>query len=302
MKKNWTIKDIPDLSGKVYIVTGANVGLGFESSIALAKKGTTVIMACRNMEKGKKALTDIKREVPNAKIELMQLDLASLKSVHAFSEEFRQNYDRLDVLMNNAGVMACPYGKTEDGFEKQFGTNHLGHFALTGLLIDFIIKTTGSRVVNTSSMGHTIGRMDWDNIMYENGGYRASWAYGRSKLANLLFTYELDRRLKQSGHHCGALAAHPGSSETDLARHVEGQLFFRLISLLFRSQSAAQGALPQLRAAVDPKAKSGEYYGPHKGGRGYPIKVESNGRSYNKKDARKLWEMSEKLTNVTFDF
>ena len=202
---NWTINDIPDMSGKVTIVTGANSGIGWDTAVSFAKKGTTVIMACRSLEKGQAALEQLKAEVPSADVELMQLDLASLDSVRSFAEAFQARYDRLDLLINNAGIMMVPYGKTEDGFEKQLGTNHLGHFALTGLLIDTILATPGARVVNVSSAGHRMGSMAFDDLMFEDGeGYSGRSAYGRSKLANLLFTYELQRRFEaagETGHH-----------------------------------------------------------------------------------------------------
>lgn len=300
----WTTDNIPDLTGKVVIVTGANVGLGFESAKEFGRKGAKTIMACRNPEKGKKALEEIKKEIPYAKIELMQLDLADLKSVHRFVKDFHEKYNRLDVLLNNAGVMFCPYGKTEDGFEMQFGTNHLGHFALTGLLMDSITKTPGSRVVNVSSSGHKMGVMDWNDLMYEKGDYKRMGAYGRSKLANLLFTYELQRRFKKAGVNAISVAAHPGGSRTDLPRHLNRVLYgLAWVFITPLTQSAARGALPQLRASVDPKVKGAEYYGP--GGfremKGNPVIVKSNDKSHNLADAKKLWDVSEQLTGITFN-
>ena len=198
MKNKWTAENIPDLSGKVIIVTGANSGIGFEAAKEFARNGAETILACRSIEKATKALDRLKSEIPDAKAEIIQLDLASLKSIHKFAEKFKKDYSRLDVLVNNAGIMAVPYRKTEDGFESQVGINHLGHFALTSLLYDLLASTADARVVNVSSTGHTMGKMDFDNFMYEDGeGYSRFEAYGRSKLANLLFTYELDRRFKR---------------------------------------------------------------------------------------------------------
>jgi NAD(P)-dependent dehydrogenase (short-subunit alcohol dehydrogenase family) len=197
--------------------------------------------------------------------------------------------------------MFTPYGKTEDGFEQQFGVNHLGHFALTGMLMDVLKKTSKSRVVNVTSTGHTMGEMDFDDLMFENNGYSARKAYGRSKLANLLFTYELQRRFEHADVDCISVAAHPGAARTNLMRHVNRILISILwIFLVPFTQSAAMGALPEIRASVDPDVKGGEYYGPDGGRRGYPVKVQSNGASHNEADAKLLWEISESLTGVSF--
>jgi NAD(P)-dependent dehydrogenase (short-subunit alcohol dehydrogenase family) len=302
---NWTAENIPDLAGKVIIVTGANTGIGFEAAKEFACNGAQTILACRNLDKAKAALDQIQEEIPNAPAEVLQLDLASLASVHQFANAFKAKYDRLDVLLNNAGIMWAPYGKTEDGFENHFGTNHLGHFALTGLLIDLLNKTPNSRVVNVSSTGHNAGEMDFENLMFENGeAYSRHGAYGRSKLANLLFTYELQHRFKASNMAAIATAAHPGGSNTDLSRYVENSLWFRLLRplLVVIAQSAAMGALPMIRAAVDPGVKGGEYYGPagFREMRGFPVIVQSNGASHSLTDAKKLWEVSERLTGVSF--
>jgi len=251
------------------------------------------------------ALDQISTEIPNAPAEIMPLDLASLESVRQFAEAFKAKYDRLDVLLNNAGIMMVPYGMTVDGFERQFGTNHLGHFALTGLLIDLLIRTPGSRVVNVSSNGHRIGKMNFDNLMYEDGvKYSSTGAYGRSKLANLQFTYELQRRYEDQNLDAIAVAAHPGTSETNLGAHLEERKAFKLMRPITErmGQSAAMGALPSIRAAVDPSVTGGEYLGPGSmmEMKGYPVLVTSSKASHNLADAKKLWEVSEQLTGVTF--
>ncbi len=302
----WTIWNMPDLTGKIIIVTGANSGIGYEAAKAFARKGAHVILACRSKDKAEAALADLLAELPNAQAEIMPLDLASQASVHQFTTAFKAKYDQLDILVNNAGIMMVPYATTEDGFERQFGTNHLGHFALTGLLLDRLLKTPGSRVVNVSSGAHRFGNMDFDNVNFDGGAdYSPQTAYGRSKLANLLFTYELQRRFEKIGVNVLAVAAHPGLSNTNLAGHMEDRWYFKLGGPLLEqmSQSAAMGSLPIIRAAVDLNVKGGEYYGP--GGfmeqRGYPILVQSNEASHNLADAKRLWAVSEALTGVTFD-
>ena len=301
----WTTADMPDLSGKVIIVTGANSGIGYEAAKEFARKGAKTILACRSMEKALAALNQIRVEIPEAQVEIMHLDLANLESVHKFADQFKTQYERLDVLLNNAGIMMVPYGTTEDGFELQFGTNHLGHFALTGLLIDFLNNTPGARVVNVSSNGHRFGIMDFDNLMFAGGQeYSPVGAYGRSKLANLLFTYELQRRFETSGVSTIATAAHPGISDTNLANHMFERWHLEFLEPLVGrfTQSAAMGALPSIRAAVDPNVTGGEYFGP--GGprerQGYPVVVQSNEVSHNAEDAQQLWEVSQDLTGVRY--
>lgn len=306
-KKNWTIQNIPDLKGKTIIVTGGNSGLGYESVKAFAAKGADVLLASRSVEKGNAARTEILNDIPEGKITVKQLDLGDLESVRSFAADFKEKYKQLDILMNNAGIMMTPYFTTKDGFEGQFGTNHLGHFALTGLLLEILLKTPGSRIVNVSSSAHKSGKMDFSNLMFENGkGYKPMKAYGRSKISNLLFTYELQRKLEAANKDCIAVAAHPGFSSTNLANHMKGKFLFTILTPLFNmlSQDQATGALPQIRAAVDPDVKGSEYYGPD--GRnemnGYPVVVQSNEASHNLQDAKDLWEASEKLTGVKFDF
>ncbi len=247
----------------------------------------------------------IKDEIPDAKLKFMELNLANLDSVRKFAEEFKSKYTRLDILLNNAGIMMVPYGKTIDGFENTVGTNHLGHFLLTGLLLDRLSTTQGARVVNVSSNAHYGGDMDFDNLLFENElDYTPMKAYSRSKLANLLFTYELQRRFESKGMDVIALAAHPGISATNLANH----LFFKRITWLIQPlmkiifQSSAMGALPSLRAAIDPEARGGLYYGPDGKGEksGYPVIVSSNEASHDLQDAKKLWLISEQLTGISY--
>ena len=305
MSKNWTVDYIPDLTGKVMIITGGNSGIGYEAAKEFARKGAQTILACRSMDKAQAARDIIQTEIPEASVEIMQLDLASLKSVHRFAEAFKNQFEQLDVLLNNAGIMAVPYRITEDGFESQLGINHLGHFALTGLLIEELLKTPGSRIVNVSSTGHRSGEIDFENLMFENGkGYSRTKAYYKSKLANLLFTYELQRRFEASRAESMAVAAHPGISTTNLADHLFPKILLKLMIPLMRrmNQSAAMGALPSIRAAVDPEVSGRQYYGPDgpKERNGYPVVVQSNAASHNEADAQKLWEVSEQLTGVEY--
>ena len=303
-REKWTVADIPDLTGKVAVVTGGNSGIGFGAVKAFARKGAETVLACRSPERGQAALAALKTEVPDAKAEVMLLDLASLASIERFATEFGERYSRLDVLANNAGIMGGPFAKTEDGFERQVGTNHLGHFALTGRLLDGLLATPGARVVNVSSMGHRRGEVDLDNLLYEQGGYGGWTAYFRTKLLNLLFMYELQRRFERRGAEAHSLAAHPGFSGTNLGEVMGNRWrvgwFFKLGFMLM--QSADMGALPTLRAATDPAARGGEYYGP--GGfmeeRGHPVLVASSEASHSEADARRLWEMSEELTGVRY--
>jgi NAD(P)-dependent dehydrogenase (short-subunit alcohol dehydrogenase family) len=302
----WTAVAIPDLTGKVIIVTGGNSGIGFEAAKEFARKGAHVILACRNMQKAGEARDEILAEIPGASVESMHLDLADLASVRQFAADFKAGHDRLDILVNNAGIMMVPYSRTEDGFESQFGVNHLAHFALTGLLLDTLLATPGARVVTISSNAHQRGEMDFDDLGFQNGlTYDRSAAYNRSKLANLLFTEELQRRFSESGADVIAVAAHPGVSSTHLADHLipapVADFAAPLAGKIF--QSAAMGALPTLRAAVDPFARGGDYYGPYGFGsfRGYPVKVTPSTAAQDADDARRLWDISEDLTGVTYD-
>lgn len=295
----WTVADVPPQAGRTVVITGANTGLGFEAAKALAGAGATVVLACRDLAKADRAAAAIGGD----RVQTVRIDLASLESVRDAAAELAQRHPRLDLLINNAGLMWPPFGQTADGFELQFGTNHLGHFALTGLLLPALLAVPGSRVVTVSSMGHRTGRIDFDNLQAQRH-YGRHDAYGRSKLANLMFTYELQRRLAAAGVGTIAVAAHPGGSRTELSRH-SGRLVRleqRWIGQRF-SQDAAMGALPILRAAVDPDAAGGDYYGP--GGwlevRGYPRKVRSSRRSHDVAVQRRLWTESERLTGVVFE-
>lgn len=302
---NWTLNNIGDLSSKTVIVTGGNSGLGYQAVEALSAKGASVIMASRSVSKAENARLEILNKVSNANIEVMELDLADLSSIRNFSTQFKQKFSQLDILLNNAGIMMVPYGLTKDGFENQIGTNHLGHFALTGLLLDVLKTTPHSRVVTVSSIAHKSGVMDTNDLLYENGvGYTPMKAYGRSKLSNLLFTYELQRFFEKNKIDCMALAAHPGVSDTNLFNHAAPKWAMSLLRplALFFIQPASMGVLPELRAAVDPQAKGAQFYGPD-GSRemkGFPVLVESTQASHYVEDARKLWEISEKLTGVVY--
>ncbi len=301
----WDKKQIPLLTGKVVIVTGGNAGIGLQAAVAFAGKGAETILACRNEKRALTAVRYIRRRVPEAKVKYLHLDLGSLSSIKSFTKHFRESYSRLDVLLNNAGVILTPYRTTEDGFESQIGINHLGHFALTGLLLENIAKTEGARVVNVSSKVYRKGKMDFDDFGYQSGaGFTRFRAYTRSKLANLLFTCELDRRFRKARINAKAVAVHPGYSYTDFGRagifRVIKIVFYPLVVLV--TQNSARGALPSLRASVDPEVKGGEFFGP--GGiweiKGSPVKLSSNGASPGTKDARLLWEISEKLTGINY--
>jgi NAD(P)-dependent dehydrogenase (short-subunit alcohol dehydrogenase family) len=288
-----------DQSGRLAVVTGSNSGIGFEAALALARKGAAVVLAVRDAARGEQAARRIGEEVAGARVEVMSLDLASLSSVRAFAEAFKQGHDALHILINNAGVMMPPLSRTTDGFELQFGTNHLGHFALTGLLLDQLLDTDGSRVVTVSSMAHDWSGIDFDDLQWERRPYKRAAAYGQSKLANLLFTYELQRRLDAAGAGTLSLAAHPGWTATNLQRNTG---LFRLLNPLY-AMKPWQGALPTLYAATAAEAKGGEYYGPSgfKEMRGYPKRVPSNAASHDRAVAARLWQVSEELSGVRFD-
>jgi len=295
----WSEADIPDQTGRVAIVTGANSGIGLETARQLAAHGATVVMACRSPERSSAAVEDIRASVPGARLEVQQLDLASLDSVREAAEQLRVAHDRIDLLVNNAGVMYTDRELTKDGFELQFGTNHLGHFALTARLLDRMLDVEGSRVVTVASLGHWAPvAFDLDDVRAK-GSYNRFVAYSRSKLANLLFAYELHRRLTAAGARTISVAAHPGGSDTELARHVPGMGFMRKwMSPL--AQPAAMGALPSLRAATDPSITGGQYLGPNRlfETRGHPVVVRSSSRSQDPDLQARLWQRSEELTGV----
>jgi len=298
--KQWNANNIEDLNGKVAIVTGSSSGIGLETACVLAGKNATTIVAVRNEQKGAKAIEEIKEKFPSADVNLMILDLADLQSVRQFSDAFCAQYDRLDLLINNAGVMIPPYSKTADGFELQMGTNHLGHFALTAHLMKLLLKTENSRIANVSSIAHKQGTINLDDLAWEERSYKAMKAYADSKIANLYFTYELTRKLEGNPDAPMVTAAHPGWTGTDLQRHSG---LFSFLNRFF-AQDISMGALPTLYAAVGPTVESGDYYGPE--GllefKGYPKKVPSNRLSRNGEIAANLWRISEKLTGVQFDF
>lgn len=303
----WTVADMLDQTGKIAVVTGGNSGLGYESVLALAGKGARVVLACRNLEKGLLARTRVLAQVPQATIEVMALDLGSLASIHAFAEAYSARYDKLHLLLNNAGVMAPPRQETTDGFELQFGTNHLGHFALTGLLLDRMARTPGSRIINVTSSAQYFGKINFDDLQSEQS-YSRYGAYNQSKLANVLFTFELQRRLEAAGIEANSATAHPGLSTTNLQKRtvsvsemrLEGLLYGLLMPLM--AQSQAQGALPQLYAATMPDVKGGDHFAPD--GfmeiRGYPKRKPAAKAAYNEADAKRLWEVSERLTGVRY--
>ncbi len=295
--------DIPDQHGRIALITGANSGIGLEAARELARAGAHVIMACRNTPKGESAAASIRTALPEADLEVAQLDLASLESVRDFAG--RYPHERLDLLINNAGVMAAPYSKTVDGFELQLGTNHLGHFALTGLLLDTLLGTAGSRVVTVSSTAHKIGRIDFDDLQHERS-YRRWPAYGQSKLANLLFALELDRRLRTAEADVLSVAAHPGYAATNLQFAATPSRIERVGSVLLNhvvAQSAERGAQPTLYAAVA-DIPGGSFVGPDGLGemRGNPKLVTPTRAARDPDSARRLWETSEELTGVRFAF
>ncbi|MBW2313751.1 MAG: SDR family oxidoreductase [Deltaproteobacteria bacterium] len=303
---SWTANDLPDLSGKTYLVTGANSGLGFETVKALAKAGGEVTLACRDLGKAGTAIDRIKAEAPTARIEARELDLASLDSIAKFAAAWG---DRpLDGLVNNAGVMALPLRRTADGFEMQLGTNHLGHFALTGRMLPRLLAAPGARVVNVSSTMHKFGHMNWDDLQSDKS-YGKWRAYGQSKLANLLFTYEFQRRLEAAGADALTAASHPGYAATNLQAtgpRMEGSGFLeRMAPLVNRlaSQTADMGALPSIYAAGALGVKGGDYFGPDgfTGMWGHPKRVPSNKRSHDRGDQLRLWDASEELTGVRFE-
>lgn len=303
---NWIQKDIPDLTGKIILVTGANSGLGKESALAFAKKNAQVVMACRKLDTGKATREEIAAQAPNAKLHLMELDLSSLTMVGDFASQFKSRFPKLDVLMNNAGVMATPEKETEDGFEFQLGINHLGHFALTGLLLPTLKSTPGSRVVNVSSLAARQGRMHFENLMLKKE-YDPQKSYRQSKLAVLLFSLQLQRKFEEQNIDSISVAAHPGIAATNLARYMAAGGFKKVLAekiFLPILPTAEKGAWSQEYAATMPDVKGGGYYGP--GGwrqwSGHPQQVDIYEHAKDRSTWEELWQRSEELTHLTYDF
>jgi NAD(P)-dependent dehydrogenase (short-subunit alcohol dehydrogenase family) len=296
----WTPAAIPDQTGRTVIVTGASSGIGLETARVLATKGADVVLACRHPERGVAALERIQEELPSGNITLLELDLADLNTITAFAAAFSAKHKRLDLLINNAGVMLPPPARTAQGFELQFGTNYLGHFALTGLLLPMMIGVKGSRIVTVSSAAHRRGRIDLQDINWTRRRYKGWPAYSQSKLANLIFAIELQRRLAAVGSPARSVAAHPGWTATELQRSTD---IGRLANPLF-AMRPAEGALPVLRAAIDRDAEGGSYWGPS--GRlelsGPPVRARIGVRALDQSVALRLWELSEELTGVAFQF
>ena len=307
--EHWIEQNISSQTGKTALITGANSGLGFEAAKVLAGKGATVTLAVRDTAKGDVAAAAIRAAVPGAELAVAALDLASLASIRSFADAFAGTHGRLAMLINNAGVMAIPRRTTADGFEMQFGTNHLGHFALTGLLLPLLLTTPAARIVTVSSGAHMFGKINFDDLQGERS-YSKWGAYGQSKLANLLFAYELQRRLAASGSGAISVVAHPGYASTNLQsvgpEMAGSRIGKRTMAAANRvlAQSAAMGALPEVYAATSLAVRGGDYIGPEgfMGQRGFPKKVKSNARSYDQAVAARLWAVSEELTGVRYTF
>ncbi|MFE2552855.1 oxidoreductase [Streptomyces sp. NPDC059355] len=302
----WNAENIPDQSGRTAVVTGANSGIGYVAARELARRGADVVLACRSSARGRAAVVRLRSEVPGAEVEFIPLDLADLASVREFAHVHGQHRTSLDLLVNNAGVMALPYGRTADGFETQFGVNHLGHFALTGLLLPQLLAAApGARIVTVSSGFHALGDVDLDDPNGEHG-YRRWIAYGRSKTANLLFTHELARRLEACGSEVVAAAAHPGYASTNLHAGASRQEGHRPMSRLMGlgaavlAQSAASGALPTLYAATAPGVRPDDFYGPRLGWRGAPARSWRAKWTLDDASGERLWALSQKLTSVPY--
>lgn len=300
-KTYWSLEQIPAQPEKTAVVTGANSGLGFETTKAFVSKKIKVIMACRDLEKGKKAQKRLCNAFPDARLSVMKIDLASLNAVRDFARNFQNEHGVLDILVNNAGVMMPPFQLTEDGFELQLAVNYLGHFLLTGLLLPNLEKAESSRVISLSSLAHRWGKLDLQDLQYKKH-YNRKAAYGQSKLACLIFAYELQRRLTSHGKNIRSFAAHPGLSSTSLARHIKGISSILLPLIYPFSQQPKKGALPEIRAALDEKLHGGEYVGPSGWleTKGKPICVNSSARSMDLETSKKLWKKSETLTGISY--
>ncbi|RHW42063.1 SDR family NAD(P)-dependent oxidoreductase [Neobacillus notoginsengisoli] len=305
MSNGWTKNDIPDLTGKRVVITGGNSGIGFEAAHVLAERGAEVILASRNKGRAEAAVSKLSSVLPNTRISVMELNLSDLASVRAFATELCGAYPSLDILINNAGIMMPPYGRTKDGFEAQFGTNHLGHFALTGLLLNLLKKTADSRAVTISSLAAHNATIYFDNLDGSKW-YKPYKFYGQSKLANMLFGKELDYKFKEYGLAVRSIVCHPGITHTNLASRNSGKdmnRLFQFISGAF-TQPTEMGALPTLYAATEPGLSGGEYIGPDgkKKRRGNPMIDPVIDRIFDKEAASRLWSVSEDLTGITFDF
>jgi NAD(P)-dependent dehydrogenase (short-subunit alcohol dehydrogenase family) len=306
MAAGWTARDIPDQSGRTAVVTGSNSGLGLVTARELARAGASVIVACRNTDKGEQAASSIRSAVPPADVTVRELDLADLSSVRAFAQRIGAEHDRLDLLVNNAGVMAPPRRLTADGFESQIGTNYLGHFALTGLLLPALLAAAAPRVVTLSSLAHRMGKIRFDDLQFEHG-YNNWRAYGQSKLADLMFSFDLARRATEAGTALTSVAAHPGYAATNLQFAGPAKVHERAAMAIANkviAQSADMGALPSLYAATVPDLPSGSFVGPDgfMEGRGHPHVVSGAARAYDRQAWTKLWELSAQLTGVSYEF
>ncbi len=305
-RRRWSAVDVPDLNGKVAVVTGANSGIGFEAAKVLAEHGATVVLACRNPVKAQNALDTIRTATPAADVSLLEMDLNSLASVRKAADTLLADRPVIDLLINNAGVTFLPYGLTADGFETHYGVNYLGHFAFTGLVLPAVTAADAGRIVTIGSNAHRLGKMNFDDPGFTKGGYKPLRAYARSKLANLLFAFELQRRLQTAGASTQSLAAHPGGANTEILESI-GPVRQKLKQLIDHIpnpivHSARQGALPTLRAATDPASRGDEYYGP--AGllkmTGPPVLVKASATSRHPETAQRLWELSEEQTGVTY--
>jgi NAD(P)-dependent dehydrogenase (short-subunit alcohol dehydrogenase family) len=302
----WSAAEIPDQRGRLALVTGANSGIGLVTARELARHGAEVVLACRDLGRGEQAAARIREVVPAGQLQVEQLDLASLAGVRAFAERLAERHDRLDLLVNNAGVMATPRRLTVDGFESQLATNHLGHFALTGLLLGRLLAASQPRVVTVSSIAHRTGRIDFDDLQSERR-YNNWRAYGQSKLANLMFAFELQRRATSAGAALRSIAAHPGYAATNLQLAGPSRWYERLggvIGNALIAQSAQMGALPSLYAATVAELPGGTFVGPGGPGelRGHPRVVGAARRAYDEQAWRRLWQVSEELTGVRYEF
>lgn len=299
-KRVWISEDRGDLEGKTVVITGGNSGIGYETARALSACNANVIIACRDNLKCSTALNQIRSESSKGRMTAMHLDLANLSSVLDFTDKFKSEYKELHLLINNAGLMWTPFSLTKDGFEMQFGVNHLGHFALTGLLLDRLLNTSGARVVTVSSLAHWLSRLTHADTPWHPEKYNRYKAYFDSKLANLLFARQLGRLAERHGNELISVAVHPGYSATNLQRNYAIARFANT----FLAQSMEMGALPTLRAATDPDAASGDYFGPDKfmGFRGFPVRARSSKRSKDTILADVLWENSEQLSGVAYRF